>query len=282
MKNKIFAGLTLAMLTPLYAHSAPITWVTESYNVFSDLEVDIESPAQINTTVNSLAGLPLTYINSGANSSSTGNASVGLGIKNILNQNSNIYELKTDISTSYNGGINNPGIMIDHTQYSEVVTAVSLSNTFMAKTENLFVDFDFSTFINMSSSSAPSAKDRSASGILMEMYLVDTTDFLQRDANFIENYFITNNAGSNDPITKQFIGTDTYNFNNLIEGRTYTLALGITSDVFSSGTIANNSSNSILTVAFSDTAPVPEPETYAMLLVGLGLVGFSARRKQQI
>jgi hypothetical protein len=26
---------------------------------------------------------------------------------------------------------------------------------------------------------------------------------------------------------------------------------------------------------------VPEPETYAMLLAGLGLVGFAARRKKQ-
>ena len=30
------------------------------------------------------------------------------------------------------------------------------------------------------------------------------------------------------------------------------------------------------------TAPVPEPETYAMMLAGLGLVGFAARRKNAI
>ncbi len=30
---------------------------------------------------------------------------------------------------------------------------------------------------------------------------------------------------------------------------------------------------------FGGSAPVPEPETYAMLLAGLGLVGFAARRK---
>jgi hypothetical protein len=28
-------------------------------------------------------------------------------------------------------------------------------------------------------------------------------------------------------------------------------------------------------------APVPEPETYAMLLAGLGLMGFVARRRKQ-
>jgi hypothetical protein len=28
-------------------------------------------------------------------------------------------------------------------------------------------------------------------------------------------------------------------------------------------------------------APVPEPETYAMMLAGLGLLGFAARRRKQ-
>jgi hypothetical protein len=31
----------------------------------------------------------------------------------------------------------------------------------------------------------------------------------------------------------------------------------------------------------SNTAPIPEPETYAMMLAGLGLLGFSARRRKQ-
>jgi hypothetical protein len=29
------------------------------------------------------------------------------------------------------------------------------------------------------------------------------------------------------------------------------------------------------------TAPVPEPETYALMLAGLGLVGFQVRRRRQ-
>jgi hypothetical protein len=29
------------------------------------------------------------------------------------------------------------------------------------------------------------------------------------------------------------------------------------------------------------TAPIPEPETYALMLAGLGVVGFTARRRKQ-
>ena len=49
------------------------------------------------------------------------------------------------------------------------------------------------------------------------------------------------------------------------------------------GTVLENSSNSLLTLGFSNVAvaAVPEPETYAMLLAGLVLVGFSARRQTQ-
>jgi hypothetical protein len=32
---------------------------------------------------------------------------------------------------------------------------------------------------------------------------------------------------------------------------------------------------------YTAAAPVPEPETYAMMLVGLGLLGFTAKRKSK-
>ncbi len=49
---------------------------------------------------------------------------------------------------------------------------------------------------------------------------------------------------------------------------------------FSTGT-ANQAFFKNLTVSDTPLAAVPEPETYAMLLAGLGLIGFSVRRKQQ-
>lgn len=36
-----------------------------------------------------------------------------------------------------------------------------------------------------------------------------------------------------------------------------------------------------ITVGFASTPAVPEPETYALMLTGLGLVGFAARRRNQ-
>ncbi len=42
----------------------------------------------------------------------------------------------------------------------------------------------------------------------------------------------------------------------------------------------NTPSDYIGTFLYRPTAPVPEPDTYAMLLAGLGLIGFSALRRQ--
>ena len=36
-----------------------------------------------------------------------------------------------------------------------------------------------------------------------------------------------------------------------------------------------------MTLASTTMAPIPEPETYAMMLAGLGLMGFVARRRKQ-
>ena len=59
---------------------------------------------------------------------------------------------------------------------------------------------------------------------------------------------------------------------------------GFYADTAASFTMFTNpvSGNQIINynVTFS-TSPVPEPESYAMLLAGLGLLGFSARRKKQ-
>jgi hypothetical protein len=47
------------------------------------------------------------------------------------------------------------------------------------------------------------------------------------------------------------------------------------------GNVAQGAFAGLYTIT-STLAPVPEPETYAMLLAGLGAVGFMARRRKSI
>jgi len=42
----------------------------------------------------------------------------------------------------------------------------------------------------------------------------------------------------------------------------------------------NNNNQDFLVATLSSVTPVPEPESYAMLLAGLGLIGFTARRRR--
>ena len=46
------------------------------------------------------------------------------------------------------------------------------------------------------------------------------------------------------------------------------------------GTSTNGTNNDFLVWGVNVTTPVPEPETYAMLLAGLGLLGFMAKRRK--
>ena len=70
--------------------------------------------------------------------------------------------------------------------------------------------------------------------------------------------------------------------------RNLALDLGVTNAFvgFTSGTGASNANHDVLSWTLEDhfapiAAGIPEPETYAMLLAGLGLLGFIARRRKQ-
>lgn len=64
---------------------------------------------------------------------------------------------------------------------------------------------------------------------------------------------------------------------NLMQSITITSNSGITA--IGSCTMATCGIDQLKQIQISGLAPVPEPETYAMLLAGLGLVGFAARRR---
>lgn len=63
----------------------------------------------------------------------------------------------------------------------------------------------------------------------------------------------------------------------------YTPALSVSGNqvfVNEAGLTLTSSTKGLIDVAIAPTPPVPEPETYAMLLAGLGLLGWTARRRR--
>jgi hypothetical protein len=56
----------------------------------------------------------------------------------------------------------------------------------------------------------------------------------------------------------------------------YTNAINLATDIWAANTSPQDGIQVVATIS-----PVPEPQTYAMLLVGLGLIGFMARRRKE-
>ena len=110
-----------------------------------------------------------------------------------------------------------------------------------------------------------------------------------------DKLFVTNGAFNAPTITEVgMLGLDTigvYGFDILADGRAFaTLTSGITgqSGLYSidlmtgSAMLMGEFGAATPLLAGMTAAPVPEAETYAMMLAGLGLVGWMARRRKQV
>ena len=271
MKLNTIAGFVLLSLAPALSHAGAVNWTSQKYNLNAYLDIDEpEQPVslpQLNMTAFSLAGLP--NISTASLTSANGVASAALGIKNLSNSTYDIVELSLNAFSSYKGGTS------AGSQYSYVVPSVSVENQFVADSNILTVTYDFSSLINLAT---PTVGQLSYNAMFIGLSIVeDAFGATEQELKFVDNNF---EAGTT--VDKLFSGSGTAFF-NVTPGKTYNVFADISPDLFTSGTVSGNSSKSVLTLGFSNVAvaAVPEPETYAMLLAGLVLVGFSARRQTQ-
>lgn len=294
MKNTLIAGLVLSMLAPVAANAAAINWTSEEYLIYADVEVghiaffngrdraiaDIES--NYYDTKTSANDLPFTFsdqVSTLEAPTSNRAAFADLGIRDLSNSNANIYEFSNKTVTRSNEASNS-------NLYAYADSGAEMSNSFIANTNSLYVTYDYNSVINM----AASTIDLSYQDLDTYFTLIDTSDSrLNQTRPLILNDYADNSGNqrphnaTNAGITYTLADSGSYVFSGLTLGRTYSLITSVYADMYSSGSIADNSSTSSLRVSFSDSpvTAVPEPETYAMLLTGLAFLGFSVRRKQQ-
>ena len=98
--------------------------------------------------------------------------------------------------------------------------------------------------------------------------VVDAT-FLSRNINF-GSYSLFDGTGMTSLYSSSFGGQASFS-------NSWTLDVGVYS--FAIGGMAGSAGSYSLVAS---TTPVPEPETYAMLLAGLGIIGFVARRRRSV
>ena len=114
-----------------------------------------------------------------------------------------------------------------------------------------------------------------------------TFNFARPMVAFGANWDLFNPGGPGSQITLTLLGGATYTIENWLANTDRGQFSGIvsatpfTSFVLSEGTNPLGSQETFEMDNLKFAAAIPEPQTYAMLLAGLGLMGFVARRRRQ-
>ncbi|HOY71106.1 MAG TPA: PEP-CTERM sorting domain-containing protein [Methylotenera sp.] len=270
MKSKFVAATVLAMLVPAVGHAAPIVWSSEFY------EIDTASGYLISggSVVPSSNILANPLVGEDTVSAAAANITNQVSMQEFANANASEYEFKANVVVTPDDATNSVG----------VYPGASLTNTFVANTSVLNVAYDFSGLIQYSASTA----GVSYQDLVVSFGLYDLTTSSSVTFQDFEALHRQNNSG---PLNNQVVSAadETIPFSlvddkqfSIVAGHEYQLKVNLFPSIFTSNTSSVNSSNSVLNIQFSDgnIAAVPEPETYALMLAGLALVGFTARRKQ--
>ena len=304
MKNKIVASLVLAMLAPVVGHAGPINWTTETYSIDGQLEFDSQykNPPnrlptavfdEFSTSVNNLAS-PLvgSYTSKTVDfSTTTGTVSTDVSITNLSNANANIVKFTANARASYQGD-RNPN------HFAYLNPYVTMENTFVANTSVLNFSYDFNSEIHFGAD----ATNLSYQDLVLDIRLRDLTSNTElikhQDQELLGEYLGSqygyegihyfNNSRVNGVVTysaadqsdqPSYSGTRQF---DLTSGHSYEVQIYLSPTILTAGSVTDSSSKSVVNLSFSDTvAAVPVPQTYALMLSGLALFGFTARRKQQ-
>ncbi len=271
MKNKFVAGAMFAILVPVVSQAAPIVWSSQSYEIDTSFGFSISGGDTVSSS--NILVTPLAGVNNVTATAATITNEVSM--REIANVNANEYEFKANVVV----------LPADASHSVGVYPGASLSNTFVANTSVLNVEYDFSGLIHFgASTTGVSYQDLVVSFGLYDLTLSSSSAPYQ---NLVQIGYRNNSGPLNNQVFTEanvdypfsYLGARQF---NIVEGNTYELKVDLFPSIFTSNTSNVNSSNSVLKLQFSDgnIAAVPEPETYALLLVGLALVGFTARRKQ--
>lgn len=269
MKNYIATSAVIALLVPALAQAAPISWSSENYSIDSGIDVDNSGPSPFQSSAN--LAVPLAYATT--ITTANGSASTDLSIKSLANAASSDYEFKVNTSTSYNSTNKDASNF-----YAYSTPLVSIDNSFLADSSVLNVNYDFNSVLNLGASTSGYLAYQDMAIKLTLMHIGYPLG--DQELSLIDNHF--NNIGN---VTGQSDTLSNVDFSSFVltPGDSYRLFVDVSSILYTTGTVADNSANTTFKVSFSNgnpvTSPVPEPQTYAMLMAGLVLIGFSARKK---
>lgn len=258
MKIGIIAGAVIFSLVPAASHAA-VNWTSQNYHIstYNDLGI----PVEYLNTVHNISGLPISHSESLSENGAASSAHVA--IEKLVNPAADTFRFILNANTIAGSG-----------QYSNTIGYAYLDNAFLADGPLLNIGYDFNASMQLQTG----VRGFAYQDLAIEMILEEAGNPSSRQTLSLVDY-VNETLDGAGTVFHPFSGSGTRSF-SLVQGRSYSLKAGITyGDGYAEGPVPVNALLSQMT--FSVTV-VPEPETYAMMLAGLGLMGLVGWRRKTV